>query len=294
MDTAGSLTTSTVSHKRQKMIQQIIITFILAVGSLTMIIPFWWMVSTSFDMEAIFEFIMPPRFWPGEPSWSPFYMSFNNVPMLRYMMNTFLLAAGNIVVSIFSAICAGYALSKIKFAGRQVVLVLALSTLMIPAEVTMVPRFFLFFRLGLVDSYLAFWLPAFGYVFGTFFVKQFMDTIPDSLRESARMDGASELRVALQIYMPLCGALIATLVVLIFLGTWNDFMWPMLILTTPRNYTVQLGMAMFSMNQGGANSVALPAVRLAITTVSIIPVLILYLFFQRFIVESIALSGIKQ
>ena len=267
---------------------------VLAIGSLTMIIPFWWMISTAFDAAAMFDLVMPPVFWPREFTTNAFYMAFNNVPMMRFMLNTFIVAAGNITISILSAIMAGYALSKIRFKGATVVLIIALSTLMVPPEVMMVPRFFLFHRLGLVNSYLAFWLPAAAYAFGTFFAKQYMDSIPDSLRESARIDGAGELRIALQIYMPLCGALIATLVVLIFLGTWNDFMWPMIILTSPSRYTLQLGIAMFSMAQGGAQSAALPAIRLAITTVSIIPVLIMYLCLQRFIVESIALSGVKQ
>jgi len=281
------------SHKRKKLITDIILMIILAIGSLTMIIPFWWMVSTALDEAAMFDLVMPPVFWPREFTTRAFYMAFNNVPMMRYMVNTFIVAAGNITVSILSAIMAGYALSKIRFKGSTVVLMIALSTIMIPGPVMMVPRFFLFHRFGLVDSYLAFWLPAAAYAFGTFFVKQYMDSIPDSLRESARIDGAGELRIALQIYMPLCGALIATLVILIFLGTWNDFMWPMIILTSPSRYTLQLGIAMFSM-QGGMQATDLPAIRLAITTVSIIPVLIMYLCLQRFIVESIALSGVKQ
>jgi len=282
------------SHRRNKLISDIIIIIVLAIGSLAMIIPFWWMVSTAFDEAAMFELVIPPVFWPQEFTTRAFYMAFNNVPMMRYMFNTFIVAAGNITVSILSAIMAGYALSKIRFKGSTVVLMIALSTIMIPAPVMMVPRFFLFHRLGLVDSYFAFWLPAAAYAFGTFFVKQYMDSIPDSLRESARIDGAGELRIALQIYMPLCGALIATLVILIFLGTWNDFMWPMIILTSPSRYTIQLGIAMFAMADGAMQNANLPAIRLAVTTVSIIPILILYLCLQRYIVESIALSGVKQ
>jgi multiple sugar transport system permease protein len=242
----------------------------------------------------MFDIVFPPRFWPAEPSLQPFRIAFTNVPMIRYMFNTLIVAVGTISASLFSAICAGYALSKIRFKGSGVVLVLALSTLMIPGEVTIVSRFFLFLKLSLVNSYLAFWLPAFASVMGTFFTRQYMVSIPDSLRESARLDGARELRIALQIYMPLCGALIATLVVLQFLGVWNDFLWPMIILVSPSKYTLQLGIAMFSMNQGGVGSISMPAIRMACTAVSIIPVLILYLFLQRFIVESIALSGVKQ
>ena len=283
-----------MGYKKRKMMAQAAIAIFLALGSVVMIIPFLWMISTAFDMDAMYDIVFPPRFWPSEPSLQPFRIAFTNVPMIRYIFNTLLVAVGNISASIFSAICAGYALSKIRFKGSAVVLVLALSTLMIPGEVTIVPRFFLFMKLGLVNSYLAFWLPAFAAVMGTFFTRQYMVSIPDSLRESARLDGAGELRIALQIYMPLCGALIATLAVLQFLGVWNDFLWPMIILVSPSRYTLQLGIAMFSMNQGGVGAVSMPAIRMACTAVSIIPVLILYLFLQRFIVESIALSGVKQ
>lgn len=282
------------SHKRKTMIGQAIIITVLAIGSLTMIVPFAWMLATSFDMDSMYDLVVPPRFWPGTPTVSTYQIAMTNIPMFRYMLNSITVAIGTILISVFSAVSAGYAISKVRFKGRNVVLMIALSTLMVPGEVTMTARFYLFHRMGLTDSYWAFWLPAFAYVFGTFFVKQYMDSVPDSLRESAHLDGAGELRIALQIYLPLCGALIATLVVLLFLGVWNDFMWPMLILSSPRKYTLQLGIAMFSMNQGSSSTSSLPAVRLAITCVSIIPILILYLFLQRFIVESIALSGMKQ
>ncbi|MCL1796015.1 MAG: carbohydrate ABC transporter permease [Clostridia bacterium] len=281
-------------YKRQKSTSQAIITAVLAVGSLSMVIPFLWMLATSFDAGSMYDLVIPPRFWPSEPSLSAYRIAVTNIPLFRYMFNSLTVAAGNILIAVLSAICAGYAISKIKFKGRNIVLLIALSTLMIPGEVTMTSRFYLFLKFGLTNSYFAFWLPSFAYVFGTFFAKQYMDSIPDSLRESARLDGAGELRIAMRIYMPLCGALVATLVVLLFLGTWNDFMWPLIILSRPNMYTLQLGIAMFSMNQGSSSSSQLPAVRLAITCVSIIPVLIVYLFLQRYIVESIALSGVKQ
>lgn len=280
------------SLKGEKRLNQTLIIVILALGTLTMIVPFWWMISTSFDGAVTVDDIpFPPRFYPLEPSLENYKVAFTNVPMIKYIGNSLLVAVGNMVISIFSAICAGYALSKIPFKGRGLILMLALSTMMVPGEVTMVSRYFLFQKLGLVNSYWAFWLPAFAYIFGTFFAKQYMDSIPDSLRESALMDGAGELRIALQIFMPLCGALVATLAVLLFLGSWNDFMWPMIILTSPKKYTLQVGVALFATNGGLSKQ---PGIRMASTCISIIPILIVYLFLQRYIVESIALSGVKQ
>lgn len=282
----------TTSLKGEKRLNQAIIIIVLALGTLTMIVPFWWMISTSFDGAVTVDDIpFPPRFYPLIPSTRNYMVAFSNVPMFKYIGNSLIVAAGNMIISIFSAISCGYALSKIPFKGRGLILMIALSTMMVPGEVTMVSRYFLFQRLGLVNSYMAFWLPAFAYVFGTFFAKQYMDSIPDSLRESALMDGAGELRIAFQIFMPLCGALVATLAVLLFLGSWNDFMWPMIILTSPKKYTLQVGVALFATNGGLSKQ---PGVRMASTCISIIPILIVYLFLQRYIVESIALSGVKQ
>lgn len=282
----------TTSLKGEKRFNQAVLWIILALGTLTMIVPFWWMISTSFDGAVTVDDIpFPPRFYPLEPSLKNYQMAFTNVPMVKYIGNSLLVACGNMVVSIFSAICCGYSLSKVPFKGKNAILMLALSTMMVPGEVTMVARYFLFQKMGLANSYWAFWLPAFAYVFGTFFAKQYMDSIPDSLRESALMDGAGELRIALQIFMPLCGALVATLAVLLFLGSWNDFMWPLIILTSPKKYTLQVGVALFATNGGLSKQ---PGIRMASTCISIIPILIVYLFLQRYIVESIALSGVKQ
>ncbi len=279
------------SRKHTEMVSSTLITFFLALGALAMVIPFVWMVSTSFDNDALFNIPFPPRFYPKLLTLDNYRLAFTNVSMLKYMFNSLLVAVGTILISLLSAIMSGYALSKINFKGRNVILLLALSTMMIPGEVTMTSRFFLFDKLGLADSYWAFWLPASAYVFGTFFAKQYIDSIPDSLRESALIDGAGELRIAFQIYMPLCGALIATLTILLFLGSWNDFLWPLIILSSPEKYTLQLGIALFSYNQG-LNE--MPAIRMATTVICIIPILILYLFLQRYIVESIALTGLKQ
>lgn len=271
---------------------QVLIILVLALGTLAFIIPFWWMVSTSFDGAVTIDDIpFPPRFTPKIPSLRSYKIAFTNIPMFKYIGNTLILAIGNIAVACISAISCGYALSKIPFKGRALVLILALSTMMVPGEVTMVSRYFLFQKMGLINTYWAFWIPAFAYPFGTFFAKQYMDSIPGSLREAALVDGAGELRIAFQIFMPLCGALIATLTVLLFLGTWNDFMWPMLILTSPKKYTLQVGVALFSTNGGLSQQ---PGIRMATTCISIIPVLIMYLFLQRYIVASIALSGVKQ
>ncbi|WP_188692339.1 carbohydrate ABC transporter permease [Pullulanibacillus camelliae] len=278
------------SQKRSKRIGNWILTLILLLGSIVMVIPFIWMAMTSFDWGARLTIPFPPRFWPKEFSTMTYQTAFTNIPMIKYMVNSLIVAVGVILVSLFSALFSGYAISKLKFKGSGIVLVAALSTMMIPFEVTMIPQYLLFDKMHLLDSYWAFYLPALNYAFGTFLAKAFIDQLPGTLREAAIIDGASELKVFLRVYLPLCIPILATMTILQFLAVWNDLLWPLLALQSPAKYTIQLGLAMFTYNQG----TPLPSVIMAATTASLIPVIILYLFLQRFIVESIALSGIKQ
>lgn len=275
---------------RKKIANRIMI-LILAIGSLIMVIPFAWMVITSFDWAARMRIPFPPRLWPLDPSLKPYDAAFMNVPLLRYILNSVVVAIGVIAVSLFSALLSGYALSKIKVRGANIVLVAALSTMMIPFEITMIPQYLFFGRLGLTDSYLAFYMPALNYAFGTFLAKGIFDQLPNSLREAGIIDGAGEFKVFFKIFLPLCMPIIVTLIVLQFLAVWNDLLWPLLILNTPDKFTIQQGLAMFTYNRGAGK---LPSITMAATTVSLVPVVVLYIFLQRYVVESVATTGIKQ
>ncbi|WP_130860923.1 carbohydrate ABC transporter permease [Gracilibacillus phocaeensis] len=275
---------------KKKRMGNFILVLILSIGSLVMVIPFLWMVFTSFDWQARLNIPFPPRFWPEEFSTKTYTLAFSNIPMLKYIFNSLLISVGVIFVSLFSAVMSGYAISKLKFKGAAVVLVLALSTMMIPFEMTMIPQYLLFNNLNLLDSYWAFYLPALNFAFGTFLAKSFIDQLPGTLREAAIIDGAGEIKVFWKIYLPLCVPILATMAILQFLAVWNDLLWPLLALQTPDKFTIQLGLATFSYNK----TTPMPSVIMAATTVSLIPVIITYLFLQRYIVESIALSGIKQ
>ncbi|QNF30816.1 carbohydrate ABC transporter permease [Metabacillus sp. KUDC1714] len=290
MSTKGNVPMNKRSLNRSKVISDWILTSVLLIGSLVMVIPFIWMVFTSFDWAARLKIPFPPRFWPEEFSIRTYQMAFTNIPMLKYMINSLIVSVGVILFSLTSALLSGYAISKLKFKGANIVLLLALSTMMIPFEMTMIPQYLMFAEFKLLDTYWAFFLPALNYAFGTFLAKSFIDQLPGSLREAAIIDGASEFTVFIKIYLPLCIPILATMIILQFLAVWNDLLWPLLALKTPDKYTIQLGLAMFSYNK----DLPLPSVIMAATTVSLIPVIVLYLFLQRFIVESIALSGIKQ
>ncbi|ALS29867.1 sugar ABC transporter permease [Paenibacillus sp. 32O-W] len=291
MSLSRSGTLQPPSRKRRDALSQTVLFIVLAAGSIVMIIPFLWMVMTSFDWGARLQLSFPPRLWPQDPSTKTYEAAFTNIPMAKYIWNSFLVSAGVILVSAVSALLSGYALSKIRFRGANIVLLLALSTMMIPFEMTMIPQYLLFSGVGLIDTYWAFYLPAMNYAFGTFLAKAFIDQLPSSLREAGVIDGASELSVFWRIYAPLCAPIVATMVILLFLGVWNDMLWPLLALKSSDKYTIQIGLAMFTYNNGLNQQ---PSIIMAATAVSLIPVVLVYLFLQRYIIESIALTGIKQ
>ncbi|MCM2999229.1 carbohydrate ABC transporter permease [Paenibacillus cellulositrophicus] len=278
--------------RRKKIpVSQWILAIVLFLGSFIMIVPFLWMLVTSFDWGARLNITFPPKIWPEEPSIRTYEVAFTNIKMFRYIINSIIVSAGVIVVSSLSALLSGYALSKLRFKGASLVLLLALSTMMIPFEMTMIPQYLLFSKLGLLDNYLAFYLPALNYAFGTFLAKAFFDQLPSSLREAAILDGAGEFTVFGRVYLPLCTPIIATMIILLFLGVWNEMLWPLLVLKNAAKYTIQIGLAMFTYNNGINQQ---PSIIMAATAVSLIPVVVVYMFLQRYIIESIALSGIKQ
>jgi multiple sugar transport system permease protein len=279
------------SANRSKIVKDRIVFIILFVSSFVMIVPFLWMLVTSFDWAARLNITFPPKIWPEEPSIKTYRAAFTNIHMMRYILNSLIISSGVIIVSSISALLSGYALSKITFKGSSIVLVCALSTMMIPFEMTMIPQYMLFAKLNLIDSYWAFYLPALNYAFGTFMAKAFIDQLPSNFREAGIIDGAGEFSVFWKIYLPLCTPIIATMIILLFLGVWNEMLWPLLALRSADKYTIQLGLAMFTYNNGLNQQ---PSIIMAATTVSLIPVLAVYLFLQRYIIESIASTGIKQ
>lgn len=274
-------------------VRRVLVFSMLLVVGVLMLIPFLFMISISFDMDARLSVPFPPHLIPVHFGWDSYRIAIQGIDMFRLYGNTIMVSAGVIAASIVSSLMAGYALSKIKLKGGRIILLLALATMMIPPESTIIPVFLLFKQLGLLNSYWAFYLQALSFPFGAFLMKQYIDGLPGELRESALIDGAGEFRVLLRIYLPLCAGMIATITVLQFLANWNNFLWPLILLTDPLKYTIQIGIANFNVASGNGDSMALPSVNMAATVMSLGPVLIVYLFFQRYIVESIANTGIK-
>ena len=183
----------------------------------------------------------------------------------------------------------GYALAMLEFRGKKVVFVAVLATLMIPGVVTFVPLFVLVANAGLVDTLPGLMLPFLAAPFGVFLMRQFILGLPRDLLDAGRVDGAGELRIFARIILPLCGPALATLGILTFLGSWNNFLWPLVVAQTEDTYTLPVALALYSKGQNSTNYGLL----LAGATVVVIPILLLFLAFQRKVIEGIATTGIK-
>lgn len=265
---------------------------ILTIFTLIVLVPFIWFVSTSFDYVKSYSLRFPPRLIPKEFSTFNYKMAFSNVPMLSYLKNTVIIVALSAVLNVITSTLAGFALSKGKFPGKKIVLVFILSNMMVPFESKLLPIYSIIRNMGLNNNALGVVLPAvLTNAMYIFFVKTYCDGLPDDLYEAGKVDGAGILTIYGKIYFPLLTPIIATIVVLDAINVWNDLLWPMIVLTKQSSYTVQIGLQMYN---SGASGTTHAGTALALSVISIIPLSIIYIFCQKYIVQSIAFSGMKQ
>jgi multiple sugar transport system permease protein len=261
---------------------------VLTLGFVAVVTPFVWMVLGSFKGQA--ELLrVPPTWWPQHPTLDNYRQLFDKASFLRYFLNSSLVAVCVTTGNLVFCSMVGYALAKLTFAGKRLVFALVMGTLLLPGMVTFVPLFVLVANLGLVDSYPGLILPFLVTPFGVFLMRQFIVGLPDELLDAGRVDGASELRIFRQIVLPLCGPGLATLGILTFLGSWNNFLWPLVVAQTQEHYTLPVALALFATGQNVTNYGLL----LAGATVVVLPILIVFLTFQRRFIEGIATTGIK-
>jgi multiple sugar transport system permease protein len=250
--------------------------------------PFLWMVLASFKAAPELH-RYPPTFLPAAPTLDNYrtLLQYLNFPV--YFLNSAVVALLVVGGNLLFCSMLGYALTKLQFPGRDKIFLLVMGTLMVPSTVTLVPLFVLMSLLGLVNSYPALILPYLAGPFGVFLMRQFIGTIPDDLLEAARIDGAGEFRIFRSVVMPLCRAPLATLGIFTFLTSWNNFLWPLVVSTSERMYTLPVAVATFSLGQRKADYGTL----MAGSVLLVAPVLIVFLLLQRFFTRGIAMTGIK-
>jgi multiple sugar transport system permease protein len=252
------------------------------------LIPFAWMFLGSVKTEAELR-QRPPTWWPQTFTWDNFAAWFGRLDIGTFFMNSVVVAVFTVLGTLVFCSMVGYALAKLDFPGKRLVFTLVLVTLMVPGVVTFVPLFVVVSKLGMVSTYPALILPFLAGPLGVFLMRQFIQDIPDSLIEAARIDGAGELRIFLRVVMPLCGPALATLAILTFLGSWNNFLWPLVVAQSEDMYTLPVALSLYSVGQNSTNY----GVLLAGSVLIITPVLLLFVALQRYFVQGIAATGIK-
>lgn len=272
--------------KRTKL-ESVVVYSLLLIGALVMVLPFYYMVVTSLKPST--EIAQPTlNLGVSNPTLQPYVDLFEGDLVLRATWNSFLVAALTTIGSIFLCTLAGYAFAKHKFPGKNALFMTLLATMMIPGSVLLVPSFLLMRDFGWLDTWLPLIVPGLGGAFGVFLARQFIEKIPDSLLESAKLDGATEPRIFASLILPLTKPLLATLGIMTLLGSWNSFLGPLIILLDERKFTLPLVIAMLQGRFPGKDNM-----QMAGAMISILPVLILFAIFQRQIVSSLASSGLK-
>lgn len=261
---------------------------VLVVGLIVWILPFAWMLLGSVKTQR--EILQrPPTWWPQEFTWENFGAWFGQLNFGQFFGNSVVVALFTVAGNLVFCSMVGYALAKMDFPGKKALFVVVMVTLMVPGVVTFVPLFVMVSSLGLVDSYAALILPFVTTPLGVFLMRQFMLGIPDPLLEAARIDGAGELRIFARIVMPLCGPPLATLGILTFLASWNNFLWPLVAAQTEAKYTLPVALSLYSTGQNATDYGLL----LAGSVLVIAPIILLFVFLQRYFIQGIASTGLK-
>ncbi|MEN8906758.1 MAG: carbohydrate ABC transporter permease [Clostridiales bacterium] len=272
---------------RYRIFAKIFFYILLISISIIVIFPFYWMVSASLKKSnEVFSY--PIKWIPDVIRWENYLDIWNQIPLMTFYKNTLFLAISVTFLSLLTSSLAAYAFSKIKFPGRNIIFICYISTIAVPFQVYMIPQFIMMKKLELNDTLLALILIQTFSAFGVFLFRQFFITIPNEISESARIDGLGEFGIYLRIVLPLSKPAIATLIIFQFVFVWNDFLGPLIYLSSTENKTIQLGIRMFISQYTAEYSLIMAA-----AVCSIVPVIILFMFTQKLFIEGIATSGIK-
>lgn len=263
----------------------LILVVVLAVATLT---PLLWMLSASF-MPTGQASTYPPKFLPESVTLDHYAVLFTRLDVLRYFLNSFLISTAVTLISLVFNSMAGYAFAKYRFPGRNRLFKLLISSMVIPAQVTMLPLFLMLNKMGLINTYLGVIIPGMASIFGIFLIRQYALSIPDSLIDAARIDGASDFRIYRSIMLPLCKPILITLAIFTFLGTWNDFLWPLIVMTDDSMYTLPVALA----NLAGEH-VQDTELMMAGSVITIMPVMVLFLALQKYYISGLMAGAVKE
>lgn len=263
-----------------------LLAIILVPTAILMLMPFIWMISTSLKgAAAVFEY--PPNFIPNPVRWDNYQRLFEVLPFARFFFNSFMVASAVTILQLVTCSMAAYAFARLRFPGRDALFLGYLGTLMIPAQVVIIPNFILLRYLGWIDTYQALILPAAFSAFGTFLLRQYFLTIPRELEDAAVVDGANHFQIYARIILPLSGPALSALAIFTFLFNWNSFLYPLVVTNSTRMSTLTVGLNTL---QGQYNTAW--TLLMAGSVIALIPVLTVFIFAQRYFIKGITLTGI--
>ncbi len=270
---------------------------LVLVGSVVSMFPFvWTFLSSGKEINELYR--IPPTLWPAKPLFLENYREiWRLIPFGQWLINTFEVTVLGLIGTCLSATIVAYSFARFRYPGREVFFFITLSTLMLPAEVTLIPQYLLFKEMHWLDTYLPLIVPAYfgGGAFNIFLMRQFIMSIPFDLDEAAKIDGASSFRVLWQIIVPLCKPAIATMATLGFIGFWNSFLAPLIFLNSPQKYLVAVGLRYFNVGAAQGSAAARPQDHLLMGAALMValPCLVLFFLAQKYFVQGIVMSGIK-
>lgn len=258
--------------------------------SLTLItlLPLLWMLSVSFMATAESTGAHPP-FWPAEPTLVQYQSLFQRLDLVRYIINSFMIAGLLTFFSVLINAMAGYAFAKLRIAGKNRLFNLLLTVMVIPGQAAMFPLFLMLKGFGLINTLAGVIIPGMASLFGIFMVRSFALSIPDSILDAARLDGAGEFRIFYHIVLPLCRPVLSSLALFTFLGSWNDFMWPLIVLTGDEHYTLPVALANL-MGEHGEDT----ELMMAGAVLTTLPVILIFLILQRFYMAGLMTGSLKE
>ena len=259
----------------------------LILGAVVALLPMLWMISASF-MGAGEAGTYPPRLLPRAPTLEHYRNLFTRLQLGRYLFNSTLIAVAVTFISVLVNSMAGYAFAKLRFRGRTRMFRLLAAGLVIPVQVTMLPLFLLLKQLGLINTYWGVIVPGMASIFGIFLIRQYALAIPDDLLDAARVDGASELRIYRSVVLPTIVPILATLAIWTFLSTWNDFMWPLIVLSDESRWTLPVALANLS-----GEHVQDIELMMAGSVLTVLPVMLVFLFLQRYYIQGVVAGSVK-
>lgn len=275
--------------KRRTLLTDVSAYVVLGLVGLSMLVPFGWMLVSSLRDKTEF-FRQVGGLFPSGVHWENYLSAWTTVPFASFFLNSTLVAVVVTLGQLTSSSLAAYAFARMRFRGRDALFVAYLSTMMVPAQVTMIPLFIMMVKLRWIDSYAALIVPFLAGAYGCFLLRQFFMTIPQELEDAARIDGASHWVTYLRIMLPLSKPAFAAFGVITFLGSWNSFIWPLIVINRPAMKTLPIGLQSLQGFYGDGNW----AVLMAGAVIAALPMVVIFVFAQKHFIEGIALTGLKQ